>query len=406
MRLNDPMNRAGGTVLLVAGAALVMSSCRQGDRAPEGRVAPAAGVIEVLTHDDGRFSVAETVAIDGGTERGHLGGLDFTIEERWPHAEKQQLVTDDRPDVHHGVEVAPGDPGEPARWIYQSDRDDLASTIPAVDAVVRVTAPGARSIDPGEEDPLRAVQFLRDGRLHDLPAPGGILADPWTVTEIRTFRSGLLEEDGSVRESEDGNFVNRVVEVRLSDGRGTTERHLAFLDHPQLTRGIHPTLLPVTRLEGDQASNSRLVACEPVPSSDSRHHVHLTPHIEGEGLTARILGKGSSTLTVTEVDEYPAELSLPGSGALRILRHYSHAHPHLKWVRAEPSAAAAPHPALVVSHRAGHHQLQRFVLREGEITPCRAGGKYLWLRYRSRTAPGDVVAPTTTPSIHHEDTNH
>jgi hypothetical protein len=377
---------------------LLLASCKEQTSNPG---APSATeIIEVLKHHEGTFTRDRRIkAGDIGTSF-NVDDVDFTITQRWPHAETSRNVTDDGGRPNHAVEVSWTEDGdEHTRWIFQTDSDDAMSPIEPLNALVRLTPPGARPPRPDDDSFTGQVQIQSNGLLLDLPDIGREVFEGWTLEGIRRYRHALMDDQGGVTEAADSGFTNRVLEVHLTDGKGTGERHLAFLDHPEITRGIHPTILPVSRVSGTGASNSRLVVCTPVPPAAERHIVQVSPNAGLPGLTIRVWLAGESDSKSVTTDQLPVDLPLTDGKSLHLTRHFSKARSEIKWERRDSPQAGDAKPALLVEHRASHHQKDAFVLIDGEVTPCRIGPKHIMLRYsKDGSTPVPVVTPPSADS--------
>jgi len=340
-------------------------------------------VIEILRHgDEGPEPLKEVadVAVGSGFE---VEGTEMMVTDRWEHAVGRRETSDDNPEESHAFEVAwqGDDGGEVKRWLHQSDPDGAATLLDGLPVAIRIAPPGARPAESNAEDFASQVQFLHKGRHHDLPEPGGEVFEGWKLKSSHRYQSALMDENGGVEEAEDAGFVNRVLEVHVASDDGSEERHIVFLDHPELTKGIHPTILPVSRVSGEKTSLARLVVCPPMPKSDERHQVWVTPG-RGEGESSvQIAGKGEGDRKSVRVTEFPAEIEVEEGVSVKLLRQFTHAKSVVRWEKAEPAEGDDARPALVVEHWEGR-EATRLVLIEGEITPCRIGGEMVMLRLR------------------------
>ena len=358
---------------------LLFTACNSRDTSSSPEVRE---IVEVLQHDEGTFTRGQVIPVGGVDSTFAVDGTTFIITNRWPHADAAQEVTDDLENERHAVEVGWAvEGGEEIQWFFQAGSEGALNTVEALGAKVRVTRAGARPHRSTDSSFPGQVQFLWEQRCYELPVPGNEAFAGWTLKRTKAYEHALLDEQGGVTEAQDANFKNRVLEVVLTDGKGTEERHLAFLDHPEITKGIHPTILPVARISGEGASQSRLVVCSAVEPPVGHQLVHLTPVVEGPGFTVRVWPKGSMEFETTAVPQLPAELPLTEGGVLHLKRHFTRARSQLKWERFDLPADGEAKPALVIEHRASHHQKSRFVLIRDEVTPCRIGDQHLMLRY-------------------------
>lgn len=340
-------------------------------------------IVEVLQHDEGSFTRSQVIPTGEVGSAFTVNDVSFTIIHLWPHAETTRKTTDDAEVESHAIELSwnEGDT-ERTQWVYQTRSTEETPVLEAAGAKIRVTAPGARPPVAGDPSFRGQVQFLWKGHHFDLPETGGEVFEGWTIKSLKTYQHALMDEEGGVTEAEDASFTNRVLEVHLTDGKGSEERHITFLDHPDLTKGIHPTILPVSRVSGEGASLSRLVVCDAVEPAPDHEVVQIAPGTAGQGLKVRVWPKGDAEFRTIAVQELPAEIPLAEDRTLRLDRHFTRARPHVKWERREVPEDGGAKPALVIEHRAGHHQKTEFVLIRDEVTPCRIGDKHLMLRYK------------------------
>ena len=227
---------------------------------------------------------------------------------------------------------------------------------------------------------IHNAQFQWKNKRHDLPQIGKEVFPGWQISAINVFQHALLKDDGTITEAEDASFTNRALEViiQTTDGK-TKERHVCFLDHPRLTAGIHPSLLPVTRISGDLASLSRLVVCETAKAPVEKSLITISPDTEGEGITVWTWIKDKPTPETLHITRFPATLTLAGQ-KVEIKQHWTHARRQIKWQQKENSGKDKQ-PALLIES-GGHFHAKQFVLIKGKVTPCRISGNMMMLRYK------------------------
>ena len=205
------------------------------------------------------------------------------------------------------------------------------------------------------------------------------------MSGLRIFKHALLNDDGTIVESDDTGFSNRAVEITIettgeSNTGGSKERHVSFIDHPQLTAGIHPTLLPVTRVSGDLASLSRLIVCGALKAPVTKSLLVMSPNTVGEGITTWVWAKGEKAPISTRIEKFPATLTL-GDEKVIVTRHWANAHRQIKWQQREGAEEKDKKPALLIE-TGGHFHAKQFVLIRGEVTPCSVMDEMILLRYR------------------------
>ncbi len=370
-----------------------LAGCGSGPDEDAGAVADSSLVVEWMRHEKDGLVVESSARVAGGVGEFDLAGARFRILERWPHSDAEHEDLDDNPAESHAVELqwsaGDGDGGPQVRWIYQTHEAEGVAVLDGLDTRVRMMPagmlPGWRGL--WADDPRRTVQFVVDGKFYPLPADDGAEAIPgWKVRGVRVFEHALLGESGSIEENgDDGDgFTNRAVEVVLaSDDGSSVERHIAFIDHPEITKGIHPSILPVSRVSGEGASNSRLVVRDPLDPPGGGNVLVICPDSsDPEKLTAFVWDQESKVVGEVEIDALPTELPLPGGQKIELLRHHGHARSVMKWRRREIPTEGDPLPALVIGWAepdAGHKQA---VLILNRAVPFRLRGEFQTFRFR------------------------
>ena len=213
-----------------------------------------------------------------------------------------------------------------------------------------------------------------------MPEIGQEIFPGWKLLATREFKHALLNDDGSVVETEDASFSNRAVELTVESNDGSKERHICFVDHPKLTAGIHPTILPVTRLAGDQASLARITVCPTLKAPVEKSLLLLSPNNEGNGVTAWTWSKGATAPVSQSIKTFPVTLTL-GEQKVVLSQHWLNALRQIKWQQREGASEQEKQPALLIES-GGHFHAQQFVLIKGKVTPCRVMDDMLILRYR------------------------
>jgi hypothetical protein len=218
-----------------------------------------------------------------------------------------------------------------------------------------------------------SIQLVRRGQrfvvrgLGDEPLPG------WRIQALRVLQRALLADpaSGALTEADDHGFLNRAVELELVAADGSVERHLGFIDRPQLTRGTHPQIAPVYRLHGDSASGA-LLECE-APASRDR----LLFMREEDALVSVWLPRHGKAQRVRHTGPLPWQIEL-GEHRLEVLRDVRRARVEVRAIQATPRAGRAPTPAwvIVAEHGGERQQLQ---LPLGHRVPWHAGGVMRWV---------------------------
>jgi len=365
-------------------AALLLTTACQKKDAESATPEDTGSTIELLSHAKGKFTVAETVTIDDSLSDVVLGGKSFKIKARWDDAEMKRETLNNNPKEAHAVELewAVG-ATEKSLWLFATgvEQGD-AAMLSRTTVQPRLLPPGSRIAvaDELKKSLLRGVQLEWKKKRYDIPEKGQEVFSGWKVQDVRIYQHALLKDNGTIAESKDTSFSNRAVEVTVEATDGTKERHICFIDHPRLTAGIHPTILPVTRLSGDLASLARLTVCETLKAPVEKSLMIISPDTDGEGLNTWIWGKGEPAPISSHIEKFPATLTIDGQ-KVEIKQHWTKARRQIKWQQREGTAEEDKQPALLIE-TGGHFHAKQFVLIRGKSTPCRVMDDILILRYR------------------------
>lgn len=359
-------------------------SCQQKstEEAATEQISPAT--IELLTHTQGKFSVSESVTITSDQKDFTIGGNKYLIKNRWDDAVMTRETTNTNPREAHAVELAWSVKDKPeSRWIFPTSDKDQATMLNGTTILPRLLPPGA-SVTTAEElnkSLLSGVQVEWSSKRYNIVPVGEDIFPGWKLAAVRLFNHALLNDSGQVTESDDTSFTNRAVEITIESKNGSTERHICFIDHPKLTAGIHPTLLPVTRITGDQASLSRLIVCESLEAPAEKSLVLISPDTRSKGLRIWTWIKGQATPSAKNIVDLPITLDLDGQN-VEIKQHWTHARRQIKWDQREGASEKEKQPALLIE-AGGHIHAKQFVLINGKSTPCKVTNDIIMLRYRN-----------------------
>jgi len=364
---------------------LLTASCQQKstEEATTEQTAPAT--IELLTHTQGKFPVSESITISSDQKDFTIGGNKFLIKNRWDDAIMTRETTNTNPREAHAIELAwTNKKNKPeSRWIFPTSDKDEATMLKGTTVLPRLLPPGASVTTAGElkKSLISGVQVQWSGKRYNIVPVGEDIFPGWKLAAIRLFKHALLNDSGQVAESDDTSFTNRAVEITIESKNGSKERHICFIDHPKLTAGIHPTLLPVTRITGDQASLSRLIVCETLKAPVEKSLVLISPDTSGKGLRIWTWIKGQAAPTSKNIVDLPTTLDLDGQ-KVEIKQHWPHARRQVKWDQREGSSEEEKQPALLIE-AGGHIHAKQFVLINGKSTPCKVTNDIIMLRYRT-----------------------
>ncbi len=379
------MNPSSSSLLVLLAATLLTTSCKQSQPSPEETSTPDTLTIERLSHTKGTFSVAETITLKPDQKEFTLGGKKFTLKSRWDDAEVTRRTTNKNPREAHAVELT-WNVGTPPKtnslWLFPTTENSPAPLLAGTQIQARLLPPGTRMTQPADlkQSLLLGTQFQWKNKRYNLTKIGDEIFPGWKLTAIRTFQHALLGDNGIITETADASFTNRAVEATIEAEDGSKERHICFIDHPQLTAGIHPSLLPVSRISGNLSSLARLVVCETAKRPVEKSLLTISPDTNGNALTIWTWLKGKPTPTSQHITRFPTTLTLDKQ-AVTITRHWTHARREIKWQQKENPSGTNKQPALLIES-ASHFHSKPIVLIQGKPTPCRISGNMMILRYR------------------------
>lgn len=342
-----------------------------------------AVTIELLSHSKGKFAVAEKLTLDPDQKSFTIGKKSFTIKNRWDDAEVKHETTNNNPRESHAVELAwSTEKKNDSVWLFPIADANTAPMLPETTVQPRLLPPGARmaSVEETKTSLFRGVQFEWKNKRYDIVDIGKEVFPGWKVAAVKIYQHALLNDDRTISESPDASFTNRAVEITVEATNGTKERHICFIDHPKLTAGIHPTILPVTRLSGDLASLSRLSVCNTLKAPVEKSLLVISPNIKGEGVKVWTWVKGEATPHIHQIDTFPTTLTF-GEQKIDLKQHWSNARRQIKWQHREGAKEDDKQPALLIE-TGGHFHSKQFVLIKGKSTPCKVMEEMMILRYK------------------------
>jgi len=397
------------TTVSILASLTLFSSCEKKEAESVSESSTESAVtIELLSHKNGKFTVAETVTVDSEQAGFAIGEKSFTIKSRWADVEVKRETLNNNPKEAHAVELKwaaqtkalnesedrgtdplkfSEDESSESAWIFPVGSEEGAPPLLAGTHVqARLLSPGTRLITESElkssTSLAQGVQFHWKNKRYDLPEVGKVVFSGWTVVSVKEFQHALLNDDSTISESEDGQFVNRAVQVVIQAKDGSQERHVCFIDHPKLTEGIHPALLPVSRVSGALTSLSRLYVCETLKAPVEKSLLIFSPAVESEeeSLSTWTWKKGESAPQFQKIETFPTTLSVGGQ-KIEITRHWPKARRQIKWQEKTGASEKDRHPALLIE-TGGHFHAKSFVLIKGKATPVKVMEDMLILRFR------------------------
>ncbi len=292
-----------------------------------------------LMEPDGATVVASVSAEDHVRGKVRLGDVDVEIVDRWANCTQEPWVADDGVTPLRAFEIAIGD--SPGVWVGEAAKAGGPAVVGGV--TIRVLDPGRAWSPPAEQPEGRPEEadgyaFVVGGKRYPLGTEGDQVFPGWTITSIRRFRSAIVSAGGLAENPSGGE--NPAIEVVISDGKGTSERHTAFEKFPDMVLR--------KKIEGDADSGAQLRAGGGTGGGDGDELVLYGP--DGALRAAFISASG-------EVDRFSHDGPLPwvfeaGGRTFRVLESRTHARQTVRFVEA-PAASDNFRPALVVSINGG-----------------------------------------------------
>lgn len=325
--------------------------------------------LEVLEHDGGQFRVVGAVKPPPAPAVVAVGPAVVTIAERWDNTREESEVVDGGPEPYRAVELSFG-PSMGAMWIGEETRNGPAKL---GDLTVRLLSPGQAWEPPAVAAAVEPEGFFFQvgDRKFPLGEQGAEAFPGWTIEQVKRFKHATVSSSG-IEESanpDPSSGGNPAVDVTITDGKGTRERHTCFEKFPDM-------VLTKT-LEGAAKSGARLGASSAARASGESIVIFGDLGAIKVGYT----DAAGATKVETQSGALPWALQL-GTRSLTIQREFSRVQQVSKFVKA-PSADET-RPALVVSMGDGAEPKPlawKDTMRTG------TGSKMTLLRYGPRTVP-------------------
>lgn len=187
--------------------------------------------IEVMEPNRGDFNSLGAVPAPLGRKSLTLGGVSFEVVERWQNSKEEEVVANDSPVPLRAVDISPV-AGPQSAWVGQEDQAGPAPTL--LGLKVLVLPDGSDWTPP---TPLATAKgefvFAAAGHMIPLKNEGEELIPGWKVSELKRFSRAMVSGDTIVEGSADSP-ENPAVQIKLSDGKGSTELHIGFAQFPDM----------------------------------------------------------------------------------------------------------------------------------------------------------------------------
>ena len=321
--------------------------------------------VEVVEHQAGQFTTLASARGPDGPAMLNMAGTRIQVVERWENCREEQVVNDDAPEPFRAVLVAAQQGAEPI-WVGEEGRAGAAPLL--AELLVRVLPDGMSWEPPAKEaagaPPSAEYAFNVGGKQFPLAEVGKEAFPGWTITSIKRFERAFVGGDGLV--DSPSAAANPAVDVLITDGKGTTERHTSFLNFADMV---------MSRVaEGSAVSGARL---SPASAPQTETLVVFGPVNATQ--VGYIAPSGEARILDTAGTSFPRTFDL-GLRKVTIARQFARARGGWKTLKAEP--AKENRPALVL--RVGDATELAIVPFKG-TAPIASSGRNLMFRYVPRT---------------------
>lgn len=322
--------------------------------------------VELVEHENGQFRVLGEASAPAGPGSMVVGGYPIQVAEIWANAQERLDVADDGAEPYRAVQIAFGPMIESAIWVG----DEAKGEAPVIDGVrVRVLAAGSAWTPPAPTPSSAAggggYVFIAGEHRHPLVGPGQEAVPGWKVAEVKRFARASVEAAGLVEDP--SKTENPAVEVTITNGKGSSERHTAFEKFPDM--------ILVKPLAGPERSGARL-APAPVGTGGPNTET-LIVYGDPPALKVAYLAKNGSVKQAEHAGPLPWTADL-GARRLTFVKQFTRATEHASFVKGPP--AKDPRPAIVVKTPDGLTP----VPWKG-MAPINLPGRIAVLRYGPRT---------------------
>lgn len=322
-------------------------------------------VVELAQFNAGKSTIVASVPAPTRPTTLTLDGIPLQIVEHWDNTSEERYVANDGPEAFRAIEISFASNAKlgDGDWVGDEAKGGGGSVIDGV--LVRVLADGAGWEPPAaaEPEPRPGFFFTLAGIRYPLGEAGAEAVPGWTIVSVQKFARAMVS-GGKITEGSTQD--NPAVDVVITDGKGTTERHTSFLNFPDMIMS--------RTLEGGAKSGASLTAS--APASDKTETLVVFGPVSAPRFG--YVGRDGVGRELPPPAAFPATLDL-GSRRATILNHFNRARLASRFVQAPK--ATERRPALVI--RVASESALIVVPWKGfEAIP--AGGRNLLLRYGPR----------------------
>jgi hypothetical protein len=324
-------------------------------------------ILELAEFQTGHSHTIGTIAAPTTAGEFTVGGIPVQVVAHWVNTREELTVANDSKTAFRAIEISANPAGTSGEWIGDEARAGGASTVDGL--VVRVLADGTNWTPPPPGAPS-GFFFVAGGTQYPLAEAGAEAFPGWTIVSVQRYQRATVS-GGKLTEGQTGQD-NPAVDVVITDGKGTTERHTVFQNFPDMVMA--------KTLEGAAASGAKLSASGGNAKSE-------TLVVFGTVAQTR-LGYIAPDGTAREIQapaSFPAVVDL-GNRRVAILKQYASARPVNKLVPAPTASERLP--AVVVRSPATGEEI---VVAWKSFERFDVDGRNLLIRY----GPRQVQLPFT-----------
>ncbi|CAG0961219.1 hypothetical protein PHYC_00737 [Phycisphaerales bacterium] len=319
-------------------------------------------VLELAQFNAGKSTIVATVAAPTRPTTLTLDGVALEVIDHWGNTREEQYVANDGPEAFRAIEITFDPNAKSGDWIGDEAKGGGGATIGGV--LVRVLADGATWEPPAAAAESKPGYFFTlAGTRYPLGEVGSEAVPGWTIVSIQKFAKAMVA-GGKITEGSAQD--NPAVDVTITDGQGTTERHTCFQNFPDMVMG--------RTLEGAAKSGASLGASAPAAGKAEALVIF------GPVAAPRVgyIGRDGVGRELPAPTAFPAALDL-GSRRVTILNHFNRARAASRFVQAPKATERRPALVMKVAGVA-----DPVIVPWKGFEPIPAGGRNLLLRYGPR----------------------
>lgn len=163
-----------------------------------------------------------------------MADVPVQVLEHWDNSAQTETVLDDAPFPLRAIDISPNG-GNQGAWVGQEDRAGPAPTLMGLK--VLVLPEGSDWQPPAAVDVANGDFVFTVGTTRTVVREvGQEVAPGWRITELTRFERAIVAGD-AIAEGPPGSPANLALRIMISDGKGSTEQHIAFQAFPEMPMG-------------------------------------------------------------------------------------------------------------------------------------------------------------------------